>query len=166
MKKAFTLVELVISVILLSILMLFLYKSYAQLNLLNKEYHLEVKKLQNKERIKRTFYLDLTEAQKSSVQIIKDKYFYFISFSTINSLHRRIKPYVCYLVKNETLYRLESLKRISSPDIGLDTAFDIDEIGKVEKFKIYTSMVSLGIYLYEIKFKNEPTIFMKVKVLN
>ena len=167
MKKAFTLIELVISIIILSILMLFLYKSYSQLNLFNNVYRDEVKKVKKEERIKRTLYLDLTEAKLETLLILKeDKNYDFLNFSTNHSLHRRIKPYISYIVKESVLYRLESLTKIASPDIGRSIAFDIDKIGEVEKFKLYRSRVQKETSLFEIKFKERPTIFMKVKILN
>ena len=42
MRKAFTLIELMISVSILSIMMIFLYKSYASVNMSNKFYEKEV----------------------------------------------------------------------------------------------------------------------------
>ena len=46
-RNAFTLIELLISITILSIIMLFLYKSYADLNKTNKVYEKEVAKLEH-----------------------------------------------------------------------------------------------------------------------
>jgi prepilin-type N-terminal cleavage/methylation domain-containing protein len=168
MKKAFTLIELLISISILAILMLFLYKSYADINRSNKTYAEAVEKLSTKELLKKTLYLDLLMASKKRIiiqNIAKD--FDLISFETKNSLHRRINPYVCYLVKEKQLYRLESLRQITSIDLNRDIEFDVDKLPKVEKFRLFgTRDNKKEFYLLHVQFKDQEEILFKIKVLN
>ena len=168
MRKAFTLIELMVSITILSILMLFLYKSYADLNRTNKTYTLALQKLQKRGSVKKTLYLDLLMAKKSSILIEKsDKTFDFVSFMTKNSLHRRINPYVTYIVKEKVLYRLESRRQIKTIDINRDIAFDIDTIGDVEKFKLFsTKDGKKEFYLLDLEMSKKEKILLKVKILN
>ena len=168
MKKAFTLIELVVAIIILSILMVFLYQSYADLNRVNKTYTKAVEKLKTEELIKRAFYLDLLEAYKESVFIQHiDKKFDFISFMTRHSIHRRINPYVSYIVKEKVLYRLESLQQIKSLDINRDIAYDIDKIGEVKKLKLFGTRDNKKEYfLLDLELIEKPKILFKIKVLN
>jgi len=168
MKKAFTLIELMVSISILSILMLFLYKSYADLNRNNNVYHEAVKKLHKTEQIHKVLYLDLMLASKKHFISQKiDKSYDFISFMTRNSLHKRINPYVAYLVKDDTLYRLESRKQIKSTNIARDIAFDIDKIGEVKKVKLYIGQdTEKRLTLLHIIFVDQPPLLLKNKILN
>jgi len=168
MKKAFTLIELVVAIMILSMLMVFLYKSYADLNRVNKTYTEAVEKLSKEELIKKTFYLDLLLAEKKSLIIQnRDKEFDFVSFMTKHSIHRRINPYVSYIVKNKILYRLESLKQIKSLELNRDIAFDIDKLGSVKKFKLFgTRDNKKEYYLLDTRFFQNSKMLLKIKVLN
>jgi len=166
-KNAFTLIELMISIMILSIVMLFLYKSYADLNKTNKVYEKEVGKLEHISRIKQTLYLDLLLATQETLTVShQDAKFDFVSFETEHSLHRLIKPYVAYIVKEKVLYRLESNQAIKSTEISREQPFIVDKIGKVEKFKFYLPKKKEGNVLIGAKFKNLAPIILKVKVLN
>ena len=168
MKKAFTLIELVVAILILSILMLFLYKSYSDLNRANKTYEKAVLQLNKKELLKKTLYLDLLMAYKKSMLIDNiDQHFDFVSFMTKHSLHRRINPYVTYIVRDDILYRLESLKQIVSRDINRDIAFDVDKIKSITKFKLFgTRDIKKELYLLDLRLSEDERILLKVKVLN
>jgi len=168
MKKAFTLIELLVAILILSMVMLFLYKSYADMNRANQTYTKAVKKLSQKELLKKTFYLDLMMASKESFIIEHlDKEFDFISFRTKHSLHRRINPFVCYIVKEKILYRLESRLQILSKDINRDRAFDIDKIKKISKLKLFgTRDNKKEYYLLDTRITEDEKILLKIKVLN
>lgn len=57
MRRAFSLIELLVSIVILSLMMLFLYKSYANLNRSNIFYSDEVAKITKLQKIKRSFFL-------------------------------------------------------------------------------------------------------------
>ncbi len=166
-RRAFTLIELMISIMILSVLMLFLYKSYTDLNKANKTYAKAVEELHDASLVKQTLYLDILLSSKKSVLVTHESSKYdFVSFSTEHSLHRLIKPYVAYVVKDTNLYRVESNKEINTSIISREQPIIVDRIGDIKKFKIYPSKNADGVVLIEAAFKNmAPTIF-KVKALN
>jgi prepilin-type N-terminal cleavage/methylation domain-containing protein len=168
MRKAFTLIELVVAIIILSILMLFLYQSYADLNRVNQSYAKAAQRLKKEGILKSTLYKDLILASKNSIIVAHiDKEYDFVSFMTKHSLHRRINPYVAYIVKGEVLYRLESLQQIKSVEIDRDRAFDIDKIGAIKKFKLFgTRDNKREFFLLELILKGQEKILFKIKVLN
>jgi len=168
MKRAFTLIELLISISILSILMLFLYKSYAELGKSNHIYKKRVEELDSTQKIRKVFYMDFLKGFKKSVVINKDdSSFDMISLMTKNSLHRRINPYVSYIVKDGILYRLESQKQIKSLEIPRDTAFDVDKIAEVKRVKLFVSQnKQKALYLLYVKFVKHPKLLLKLRVLN
>jgi len=168
MKKAFTLIELMISIMILSMLMLFLYKSYSDLNRSNSSYTEAVKKLQRDALVKKTLYLDLLMASKKRMIIQNiDREFDLVSFETKHSLHRRINPFVAYIIKDGILYRLESLLQVTSIDINRDIAFDVDKIAKVKKFKLFgTRDNKKEFYLLDMRLENKEDILLKIRLLN
>lgn len=167
-KKAFTLIEVLIAISLLSIIMLYLYKSYNNLNLSNDNFKKEVHTLSNVQNIKKVFMLDVSLAIHKSINIQnKDFDKDFISFQSSNSLHKRFNPYVAYISKEEKLYRLESLKPFTSDELEADREADVDMLGEVESFRIYKSReTDKEQYLVSVKFKNMKNIFVKARVLN
>ena len=168
MRKAFTLIELLISIMILTILMLFLYKSYAGLNRSNQILAQEIEKLQTVQLVKKAFYMDFTLALNSSIVILKQNTKEDVVYlQTSSSLHKRINPYVAYVVKDKILYRLESLHRFKEYPMGADADFEADKIGKVKIFRVYASNDgSKSLYLFHVIFEDKEEILLKVKVLN
>ena len=163
--KAFTLIELLISISILSIMMVFLYKSYATLNKSNLIYKKEVQKLERLRLKKKILFLDFSVAKFHSVKIQhQERQTDLIFMQTSNSVHRRYNPYVTYIIKNSKLYRLESLKPLSYP-LDLSSEFNVDEFGEVTRFRVFESKEKAS-YIVDVLFKNKEKILLKVKVLN
>jgi prepilin-type N-terminal cleavage/methylation domain-containing protein len=165
-RGAFTLMELLISIMILSILMLALYKAYDALNMSNKTYKKKSQSIKALTVKKRTIYLDFALSVKGSFKHLdqepkKD----IVTFASINSIHKRYKPYITYFTKNEKLYRIESLQMISEYPFASDIIADVDEIGDVKKFKVFKSNKSES-YLIDARFKDANNILLKVKVLD
>jgi len=166
-KNAFTLIELMISIVILSVLMLFLYKSYSDLNRANKTYNKAIDELNNISLVKQTLYLDmLLSTHRSIVVTHKSVKYDIVTFSTEHSLHKLIKPYVAYIVKDAHLYRVESNKEINASIISREQQIIVDKIGGIKKFKIYTSKNADNIFLVEAVFKKMPPIVFKAKAMN
>ncbi len=148
--------------------MLFLYKSYAALNKSNALLATETQKLKKTEMIRKSIYLDFTTAISKSVKILKQNTKEDVVFmQTQNSLHKRINPYVAYIMKNNVLYRLESLKPFTEYPLGADSEFVVDKLGAVKIFRTYESRdIKSELYLVHILFKNKSEILLKMKVLN
>lgn len=172
MRKAFSLIELLISITILSLMMVALYKSYSSLNMSNEIYKDKSNSIKTIELKKKTIYLDLSLAIPSSNleslrYLDQDTKLDIISFQSTNSIHKRFNPYITYIVKDSILYRLESLKIIKKYPFDSDINADIDEFGEVDEFKVYKSKAKkYEAYLVDIKFKDGSYILQKVKVLS
>jgi len=168
MRKAFTLIELLISIVILSILMLFLYKSYASLNRSNDALAQQTQKISKEELLKKTIYLDLNVAYASSIKILHQSKIEDVVFlQSSHSIHDRINPYIAYMVKDKTLYRLESLKPFKEYPLVADSEFVTDVLGKVKIFRVYKSKDAKNeVYLLHVMFEKEGEILLKVKVFN
>ncbi len=172
MRKAFTLIEMLISVVILSIMMLFLYESYSSLNRSNVFYKEKAQNISQEQIKKRVMYLDFALALSDSIKIInQDKHEDVVFMQSANSIHRRHNPYVAYIVNDHKLYRLESLNKILEYPLGNDDEFTADYMGEVEDFRVYKTLNKVGdsipqIYLLNVNFKEENDILLKIKVLN
>ena len=167
-RAAFTLIELMIAISILSIMMIFLYSSYSSLNLSNNVLKSETKSIVDIQTIKKVIYMDFSLALKGSVTVKnREKNEDFVYLQSSNSIHRRYNPYIIYIVKENKLYRLESLKKYTSYELLADSEFDIDYIGEVENFRVYkSSNTKKELYIVHIDFKRMDDILLKVKVLN
>jgi len=167
MRKAFTLIELMISIIILSVLMLFLYKTYSGLNRSNKIYEVEVQKIKKIELVKKVIYLDISLGITDKVKIINQSKTEDVFFmQTSHSIHDRVNPYLAYIVKDKKLYRLESLKEFKDYPLSVDSEFDGDYLGEVKIFRLYKSKEKSGSYLVQVIFEKEDEILLRANILN
>ncbi|MDF1883046.1 prepilin-type N-terminal cleavage/methylation domain-containing protein [Sulfurimonas sp. SAG-AH-194-C21] len=169
MRKAFTLIELIISIVILTIIMIFLYKSYAAINKSNILLSNEVQKISQVELLKEVIFKDFSvaissETNTSIVTILnQSKREDVVFLQTSNSIHKRINPYVAYVVNDKRLYRLESLKPFREYPLVLDSEFVVDELGKVKSFRVYKSKDTIkGTYLFHALFEDSQEILLKV----
>ena len=167
-RAAFTLIELLISISILSIMMLYLYKSYASLNISNEIIKQEGANIQSIQKLKKVVYMDFLLALHNSVTIEnREKNEDFVHLQSSNSIHKRYNPYIAYIVKDEKLYRLESLTKLSTYEVPTDSEFDIDYLGEVKGFRVYkSSSAKKESYLLHVDFKALEDILFKVNVLS
>ncbi len=172
MRKAFTLIEMMISVVILSIIMLFLYESYAALNRSNSFYEKRVLEMKKEQLRKKSVFLDFSLALNETVNILnqeRDEDVLYMQSS--NSLYKRYNPYIAYIVKDKKLFRLESIQEFKEYPFSIDNNFQADFIGEVESFRVYKSAqksedTTFVSYLVHIDFAEEDDILLKVKPLN
>jgi len=101
MKKAFTLIEMLISISILSIMMIFLYKSYASLNNSNSLLKDEAHSIKKQELKKKVLFLDFSLIINNKLDILnKDTKEDVLFIQSKNSIHNRINPYITYIVKD------------------------------------------------------------------
>ena len=87
-KKAFTLIEMMVSITILSIMILFLYKTYASFNLSNATLKKELDSTMSMQKKRKTMYLDFTLAFSQSLKIqnreknedVEFFIFYFVNY--------------------------------------------------------------------------------------
>ena len=172
MRKAFTLIEMLISVVILSIMMLFLYQSYSSLNRSNIFYKEKADDISTEQIKKRVMYLDFALALHGSVQILnQSKTEDVIFMQSSNSIHKRHNPYITYFINDNKLYRLESLNKIPEYPLSSTDEYEADYIGEVQGMRVYQTAQKeedtvSQIYLLHVDFVQENDILMKIKVLN
>ena len=165
MRKAFTLIELVVSIGILSIIMIFLYKSYASLNESNSFYKKEVSKIKSEQLKKKVIFLDFSLAMNVDVKP-QDKQEDIVFLQSSNSMHNRYNPYIAYIFKEQKLYRLESLKQFKDYPLSADAEFSVEYFGEADSFRVYRSdNNATESYLIHVDFKVEEDVLLKVKVL-
>lgn len=165
MRKAFTLVELMVSIAILSIIILFLYKSYAELTLQNKHYTKAIEKIRHYQKLKKLLYLDILLSKEATVRIEKeDAKIDFVFFQTKNSVFDRINPYVAYIVKEQKLYRVESLTPLTMPLSTEQRDLDIMLLGEVKHLRLYAdNKKSSRTFLLDVALKNFEPFVLKIK---
>ncbi len=170
-RAGFTLIEMMIAIVIFSLIVVFLYKSYDALKQSNQKYTAITKEMQHMWRIKRMLYLDFALSFKSGVSVLnQEKNEDVVLLQTSNSLHSRFYPYVAYVVKDGVLYRMESLRKLSYP-FDAETDADVDKIAEIKRFRIYKALKKEGsnieaYYLLDIKFASGERILYKVRALN
>lgn len=116
-RPAFTLMELLISVVLISMLALFLYGALGGTRASNKtmQKHAGAEALRLK--IYELLYRDCVESYEVSTLATSDKHYQVLQLQTKNSLYDIAAPYVTYFVHAETrqLIRLEAPVAITLP---------------------------------------------------
>jgi len=142
-RTAFTLMELLISVVLVALLALFLYGALggSRATNLTMKTHADAEA----ERLKQyaLLYRDCVESYTFAASPTNDKHYQFLQMQTQNSLYDIAAPYVTYYVHAETLklIRLESALPINLP-VSYDDRMHIhaDVIATdVTDFNIYTA---------------------------
>lgn len=108
-KKAFTLVEVVISITIFALIILFLYKTLEQSQSNNNFFttQFDIKKRENI--FKKLFYKDLINVKEGSLNILEDTSFGTIfQFETLNGMHNPFYTHVVYFKSKNNLIRIES----------------------------------------------------------
>ena len=164
MKKAFTLIEMMIAVSILSLMMLFLYKSYADLNRSNKFFKTQAQEIKTQELIKQTLFLDIYLALDNGINILNQgKNLDIVYTQTSHSLHKKYNPYLAYTVNDSKLYRLESLTPFTNFPIPSDKEFTVDYLGEVNTFKLYKSTnKKKNSYFLHVDFKKQDKVLLKI----
>jgi prepilin-type N-terminal cleavage/methylation domain-containing protein len=144
-RPAFTLMELLISVVLISLLALFLYGALggtrASNTTLQKHARAETLRL----KIYELLYRDCVESYDAATLATSNKHYQVLQLQTKNSLYNIAAPYVTYFVHSETLQliRLEAPTEITLP-IPYDARerIHVDVIDEnVTDFNFYTAQV-------------------------
>ena len=142
-KKAFTLIEVLISITLLSLVLMSLYRSSDILRKSNKHLYEHLQKSTKSIKGNMVLYMDLLQSDSNITINDKNKFHEITMENTSNSLYGQIKAKVSWLVskKDNTLLRIEG-NNYQLP-LKQDSYVEIDPIvQKVELFKIYKNKKS------------------------
>jgi len=153
-RAAFTLIELMVSIALTVIIVLFLYKTLAAQRIANGILQKKSIHMSNRDKIFDLLYRDLGESNSSRVVSTLNKNYNILYIDTTNSLHAIPFVHVAYYVnaKDKTLIRLESSRPFTLPVKIEQTPFIFADIiaQGVEKFRIFHQGV--------VQQKNQPSL--------
>lgn len=162
MKKSFTLIEVVISITLFSIVLIFMYKTLDMTNFTNNIFEKKVKANKKINDFKDIIIEDILESSEVTNDILLND-FYILKIKTTNMFHNDFYKYVYYLVSKENkLYRLESMDTIDFQNFSLNSIKNVYVdllIDNVEKFdkaefrQVYKNNLAVTI-LFKQKNKN------------
>ncbi len=117
MKRAFTLMELLVSVVLIGLITLYMYGAIASSRQTSKTLSRHALSEQNRTMLYTLFYRDLIEALHVKARSTKNEHFTVVQLQTRNSLYDIAAPHVTWYVNAQThdLIRLESAQPIGLP---------------------------------------------------
>ena len=160
-KKAFSLVEIIISITLFSIIMLFLYQTLDMTKKTNTFYDDKFELLDKQNRIKKIFFLDMIHSENKGIPILDREQNAILSFSSTNTYHNPFFTNITYMVSREkNLLRIESKMKFDKEKLS-DNFFQntyIDILYKdVEKFEVVKSDKKTSFYIK--KSDNQKVLF-------
>lgn len=167
MKKAFTLLELVISISIFMILILFLYKVLDQTKYSNTLLLEKGKQLEISNRLHDILLEDIAESKKVSITMTKEKNS-LVRIETRNSYHNPYYKHVTYMISsNFKLLRIESLEVFNTGenvniDLFLENAYIDILANDVELFEVKNSELN---YVFVIKEKDKERVFYNTYIL-
>lgn len=163
MKKGFTLIEVVISVAIITLLILTSYGGIATLKKSNEVYENSFLTIEKRTKIYKTIFFDLTQSKNvslikketSDILLNDNTKFDQLYAQTVHSHFGIINPYIAYRVKDKKLYRLESNKKIPTTlDYEVLNHIKFEIVAEdVKKFKVFTSDNSFLIVLNDLIFE-------------
>jgi len=152
MKKAFTLIEVIISIFIFSMITIFLYKSISSLKINNKNLKRTSQKNKNLSKVAMLLKSDLILAKEFDKKLLEKD---ILSIKTTNSIYNIAKPKVVWkILKDEN--KLVRVEEINKNQLLSDTTL------KCKKFKIYHSTKTNKFFIY-IKTIDNKELITEVK---
>lgn len=166
MKKGFTIVEIMVSVVLLGFISIFVSSVIEQAKRSNQAFDSVRVDDKKSEVLTDTLYKDLFQAQ--DIDTKASKRYSILKLKSKNSIYNIQNPYIVWLVlkKDNTLVRMESSKKILLPiQESSQKSIFIDTVAKnCETFNINISKDKKSILSF-IKIKEKNPIIFEVKKL-
>lgn len=157
-KKSFTLIELMISISIMSFIFL---GSFTLINKFKKNYFLFEKSLKDKKDRNRFFYLVSNDFNNSDNILIKQyNNKTILNIIKINDEFSNNIYSVFYILKENIIYRIKTKKNDKNNNTYFHFKYDIEKLlYNIEKFKVYQDKINNSL-LFFIKEKNqEPFTF-------
>ncbi len=161
-KYGFTLIEILISISIFSIVIIFLYQTLDMTQKSNLFYSKKLTNKQNQNNIKKIFFLDLIHKSKNITTKLDKENNTIVTLQTTNTYHNPFYTNITYLVSREkNLLRIESKTKFNQSklnDLFFDTSY-IDTLdSNITTFKILEQK-NKKIAIYIEKEKQEKVIF-------
>lgn len=164
MKKAFSLVEVIVSITIFSIVIIFLYQTLDMTKTSNNFYEKSLNKIIDKNTLKEIVFEDLlsvTDTNSTIISVDKNKNS-ILQLQTINTFHNPLFNNITYLLsKDDKLLRIESLDPFNFNDINdyfLDNSYIDILYENIDFFYILKNKNNQQSYTFSIKLKNNDNI--------
>ncbi|MGA1933222.1 PulJ/GspJ family protein [Arcobacter sp. YIC-464] len=166
-KKAFTLLEVVISITLFMVLIIFVYKTLDQTKHSNKIFEKQTTSIKNSNRIYNIFLEDIGESSElSSISYDRDKNARLI-FSSNNTYHNPFYTNIAYLISsNNKLVRIESKDKFKFENTSYEfyeNAYVDILLEDIEYFDIKKDKKQ---YVFAIKQKGKKRVLYSTYLMN
>jgi len=166
-KRAFTLIELIISIMIIALIVTYLYQSLGVLKKSNEMLASRDTTRQNEDKIKKLFLLDILQSTTLTIRKSEDRNFDLLEMETLNSLHNIKKPKVTYLItkREKKLIRIEGVAY--ELPLNRDTVYGVkfDEVMEnITHFKLYLNQKKNRV-LINIKEKGKPLSVFEVLMI-
>lgn len=151
MKKAFTIIELLISIVIFSLIITFLYSTVDNLNLSNEFYKHKKAQFDEKEKLANLLFLDISKSKEVRVLNPLDRQYSSLILSGTQSIYGPSKANVLWFVNTDTnfLSRIETFDEIKNGGVFVGNAkVNINLTGtKCETFKVIKQQSGTILYL-------------------
>ncbi|WP_419768891.1 PulJ/GspJ family protein [Arcobacter sp.] len=169
MKKAFTLIEILISITLFSLILVFLYKSLDLTKQSNFFYEKKLNTLESSNRLKSILYEDIAKAKNIEITFDRSSNT-ILKIQTKDMYHNPFYKYVTYIIsQDKNLLRIESLYKFNEREV-LDSFFNDAFVDKLDsdilKFKVSQSKENKKIYSILLEKKDKPIVFFNTLTIN
>jgi len=169
MKKSFTLVEMMISIVLFSIVMIFLYQALDITQKSNKFYKKKLSNFKSTSQLNKLLFEDITNAN-SNITLLQDKEDNTIlQFKTSNLYHNPFYINITYLVtKENNLFRIESKIAFNKKKIYNfidNTYMDIIDTN-ITKFKVSKNKKIKNNYIFYIEHQDKTNQIFSVSKIH
>jgi type II secretory pathway pseudopilin PulG len=158
MKKSFTLLEVLISITLFMIVMLFLYKTLDQTKYSNKLFSSKEESLKLSNDLYDIFLEDVAQSESIKIILDKDKRS-IVKIVSSNTYHNSFYTHITYLIgSNDKLLRIESkseFKEVETPYEFYEDSFIDILLEEIEVFEVQKGTSS---YLFAIKQKDKQRV--------
>lgn len=155
-KKAFTLIEILISIVLLVIIVLFLYQALDLSTKSNKFFSQKLLIQEDKTKLKKIFFSDIVHCYSKKTKISEDRDEKTIfQLKSTNTYHDSFYNHITYFIsKEDNLIRCES-KKIFNKEKLFDDFFD----------KAYIDIIATNVKNFKViqKDKKQHAIYLKFK---
>lgn len=160
MKKAFTLVEIIIAIAIFSVIIVYMYQAIGTTKKSTAAYERKYEKIQKNQTIRKLLYNDIFNQvdpySDTKVDTSGDFSTYYLK--TNNSLHNISSPFVAYKMIKNTLYRFESIRKFTLP-INEDNKNSIHVDKLLENIKSFLLYTYKNSKLIQWNVNDEQTIF-------
>lgn len=170
MKKAFTLLELVISITIFMIILTVLYKVLDETKFVNKNFSKHLQEHKNSNRVYKIFLEDIAESQ-GKINVIRDKnQNYLVKFKSFNTYHNPFYNNITYLLTlKNNLIRIESKEAFDEKKINQNFFINsyLDILKKdIKKFEVFRNTNKDDRILFSIiNKKGEKDLFSTFKMI-